>query len=776
MDILLKKKKRETRRDAMTRIEVRLQKPNRRKYTEIDFEDLCGNLNIVDKFLVDENDSDADFENDEDVEVSSTSSKAHRSLMNRNSGEIVPQNLMQKGTGYDREDPFVDDSDVVEFLLQTPNNAVRTNDRTTRYGGYFVHCGVENELISNEIDEIQPEHEETPQTKEPKKRGRRKAEAKTTEKTNDDNVDKTTTTVTQNAVASTPQRRQKRKIAVESQPQTKRMVGRAPTSKLVRTEILESPVKSPPVLSQPTTSFSVPISLTAPTQTTALISTQIAPLETPKQPVISTPMTSTTHVSNQLSEFTAPKLSPSVAIKKVSGRLKPQTPQFSAVQPQPTVPANPLVIPEQPKPAKSAVSPSTGTMANPKSNALPTLFQSPQSLSSKPTTSQPSVLLQNSIAQKLAASIMNSSSIVSVATTIPNSKPNPTATISQFTQQSTIRNSMNSPQNPKVPLNNSISSVPSLMKTSSGSSNSSPIPKQISLSTVASTKTTPTSSQLLMGLTAQQQAQLAATIASLPPIEAQRVCSVFLTQLNTVNQLPLKAHNQQTNLKNQQSKPQVQQSKVPKALPTVNPNQEVPKPVIKSNLPPKPTVTTSAYVPSVNRSNLMKTVTSNPVVQPRVPFNGSIVRSISNPVIRKTTPSVPASTVPIINQPKLSAAPIQTTMPLNASFLNAKTNVSLAVKSTSTSTITSAASTSLQQSTSEAGAQSYEQQLHAYLIATQQQLSMASINQLTLQQQSALRLAMPQFEAYQQLLHQQHTATQSQVANRKSTLANRNVK
>ncbi|KAI6218795.1 Yemanuclein-alpha [Aphelenchoides besseyi] len=835
MDILLKKKKRESRRDATARIEVRLQKPTRENYTEVDFEDICNELNVVDKFLVDETNSDIDFESDENVEVCSNGSEVQRGPVNRNSGEIVPEDLLRKGAGYDLEDPFVDDSDVIGFLPQTSNGTRRTNYRTTIYGGYFVHCGDGNEFVSTELEELQLENEEVAQAEESKKQKRRKKEAETTEKLSDNNTDNITT-VTQNANALTFPAPYKRKCARALQPEPKRMVGRAPTSKLVRPGILMAPGSPVKVLGSPVNAY--------------------------------------VYAPNRVLQIPPPKPRSQFALKQVSYPGKPRPPKVSALGPRPMRYASQFVQ-KKLRYGRPIVSTPIVMAVGPKSNALSTPVQSPQKLNPKPTT------------KKFATSIVNSSSGVSAATASPNSKQNPTASVPQFAQpqQSTIRNPTNSPQQPtapvnlpqqptapsnlpqqptapanspqqptapansprkrkkptpkkfaasivnsspgvsaatfsqqlqapvwypphlpeqptapanspqkpKAPANTVISSGSSVLKTSSDSSNTSSIPKQTSQPTVANIKLTPATPHPLMSLTTQQQAQLAASIASLSPADAQRVCAT-LTQLNAVNQLPLQAQYQQTSLQNQQLKPQVQTANIRKSIPSVKSNQKVPKPVVKSNLPSEPPVDPSVFISaggfisSLIQPNLMMTGTSKLGVRPGTPISGSIVRTISNRGIVKPVSLVSTSTVPIINRPQLSAAPIGMTMPPYPPSLKVRPSVSSAVKSTPTSTptststsaLTSAASTSLQQSALGVGMQSYEQ-LCAYLIAAQQQLSTPSINQLTPQQQSALRLTMPQLEAFQQLLHQQllhqqHTATPAQTTNQKSNPTKPNEK
>ncbi|KAI6196206.1 Yemanuclein-alpha [Aphelenchoides besseyi] len=777
MDILLKKKKRESRRDATARIEVRLQKPTRENYTEVDFEDICNELNVVDKFLVDETNSDIDFESDENVEVCSNGSEVQRGPVNRNSGEIVPEDLLRKGAGYDLEDPFVDDSDVIGFLPQTSNGTRRTNYRTTIYGGYFVHCGDGNEFVSTELEELQLENEEVAQAEESKKQKRRKKEAETTEKLSDNNTDNITT-VTQNANALTFPAPYKRKCARALQPEPKRMVGRAPTSKLVRPGILMAPGSPVKVLvssSKKKLRYGRPI-----------VSTPIVMAVGPKSNALSTPVQS------------PQKLNPKPTTKKFATSIVNSSSGVSAATASPNSKQNPTAsVPQFAQPQQSTIRNPTNSPQQPTAPVnLPQQPTAPSNLPQQPTApanspQQPTAPANSPrkrkkpTPKKFAASIVNSSPGFSQQLQAPVWYP------PHLPEQPTAP--ANSPQKPKAPANTVISSGSSVLKTSSDSSNTSSIPKQTSQPTVANIKLTPATPHPLMSLTTQQQAQLAASIASLSPADAQRVCAT-LTQLNAVNQLPLQAQYQQTSLQNQQLKPQVQTANIRKSIPSVKSNQKVPKPVVKSNLPSEPPVDPSVFISaggfisSLIQPNLMMTGTSKLGVRPGTPISGSIVRTISNRGIVKPVSLVSTSTVPIINRPQLSAAPIGMTMPPYPPSLKVRPSVSSAVKSTPTSTptststsaLTSAASTSLQQSALGVGMQSYEQ-LCAYLIAAQQQLSTPSINQLTPQQQSALRLTMPQLEAFQQLLHQQllhqqHTATPAQTTNQKSNPTKPNEK
>ncbi|KAI6230245.1 hypothetical protein M3Y99_01079500 [Aphelenchoides fujianensis] len=293
MDILLKKKKRRSRLEATARIEVRLQPPSLGGYTEINFDELCDQLDIVDKRTGDE---DAEFVDDEEElgeesDASSTASGApavrhRRPGAGGEAGERMATALMRKGVGYDLDDPFVDDSDLHVSIPQPnatgPSRAAR--DRFPLFGGFFVNAADEIEAAPVEADEPAVAEVEASGAEVPKKQRRsRKIQLEEVGGATAETNNGVETTASQEPALTQPtatsdEKQRKRKAAGDppsSEP--KRMVGRAPNAKKVpqkelgarltageaekSSEQREAPSPAAPLVPQPTTDGEPPPSV-----------------------------------------------------------------------------------------------------------------------------------------------------------------------------------------------------------------------------------------------------------------------------------------------------------------------------------------------------------------------------------------------------------------------------------------------------------------------------------------------------------------------------------
>ncbi|KAI1715316.1 HPC2 and ubinuclein domain-containing protein [Ditylenchus destructor] len=163
-------KKKKAKQESLTVIELKLFTPTSSSYPSFDYEEIKKNLGISEEEAT-EDDPFRDFDADElvkrlEAKYANTYSKKGKKKKIR----FAPEDVMDKGMGYDLSDAFIDDAEAYdEWVPSTMDTAKR---------GYYINKGLlEFRQLDDSASEVSDDDEESKNAKKQSNRGRKRKTA-----------------------------------------------------------------------------------------------------------------------------------------------------------------------------------------------------------------------------------------------------------------------------------------------------------------------------------------------------------------------------------------------------------------------------------------------------------------------------------------------------------------------------------------------------------------------------------------------------------------------